>query len=359
MNEFDPLNFKFRWMDEGTVTGYVALAGSFDGKTLTLGDETYSVSSIAGVVTHENVLCVVLDENEYQQINVVVSGETADTVKRAIDASRSGLLAAEEQKQLNEQGQGASFRSQVCPYCNATISLSKFADTPQCYCEYCMTLFTIRGQYGSQNITANALDENLEQKYRMCDECGMYAYPRQFTIFYFIFLVYFLHWISNKTVRCPACMRFEAWKMLFGNIFGLLGLPVAFIQLFRSYRGKIEKGPLKGLDDANILANRGKIDRALDRYDVLMDNLPINAGIKYNIGSGLLTKGDVPHAETMFLLSLEDCANFAPSLSGLHFCYNALDKKEALQQLKFQMGIEAINELEQFGDEMWDDDVQV
>jgi len=87
-----------------------------------------------------------------------------------------------------------------------------------------------------------------------------------------------------------------------------------------------------------------------------MDNLPINAGIKYNIGSGLLTKGDVPHAETMFLLSLEDCSNFAPSLSGLHYCYTALDKKKELEQLEFQMGIERDMALERLEQEMWNEE---
>ncbi len=344
-------------MDDGNVSGFLSMVGTFDRKTLTLGEDSYPVSAIIAVAAHEGVLSLVIsDEDDYLTPSIVVSGEQPETIKRAIDRSSSGLRAAEEHKQMVAEGQGASFRSEICPHCDATISLSKYADSPQCYCDYCETLFTIRDQYRNDDVAEGSLDETLESKYRMCEECGMYSYPRQFTIFYFIFLVYFLHWTSNKTVRCPACMRFEAWKMLFGNIFGLLGLPVAFIQLFRSYRGKIEKGPLKGLDDANILANRGKIDKALDRYDALMDNLPINAGIKYNIGSGLLTKGDIPHAETMFQLSLEDCSNFAPSLSGLHFCYRSLDKKDELKQLEFQMGIDSSNELEQFGNEMWDEE---
>ena len=357
LNEFDPLNFKFRWMDEGNVTGFRAIAGSFDGKTLKLGEDVYLVDQVEAAGSSDNMLSLIINQDdEYESFTIVVVGEKPETIKRAIDSRRSAMGVSEEHKRLVAQGQGASFRSEVCPHCDATISLSKFADSPQCYCDFCETLFTIRDQHASQAIEASSLDRTLEAKYRMCEECGMYSYPRKFTKFYFIFLVYFIHWTSDKTVRCPACMRIEAWKMLFGNVFGLLGLPVALVQLFRSYRGKIEKGPLKGLDDANILANRGKIDRALDRYDALMDNLPINAGIKYNIGSGLLTKGDVPHAETMFLMSLEDCSNFAPSLSGLHFCYSSLDKKKEREQLEFQMGIEADMALERLEQEMWDEE---
>ena len=342
-------------MDEGNVSGGMfALTGSFDGKILTLDEEAFPVESLIGVGVYDQVLSlIVTHEDDTISRTIVLKGENPKTLKRAIDGSRSSIEVAEEHKRLVAQGQGASFRSEVCPHCTATISLSKFADSPQCYCDYCETLFTIRSQHGGFELESNTLAADLEQKYRMCEECGMYSLPRKFTKFYFVFLLYFMHIVSEKTVRCPGCMRWEAWKMLVGNVFGLLGLPIAFTQLIRSYRGRIEKGPLKGLDDANILANRGKIDRALDRYDTLMDNLPINAGIKYNIGSGLLTKGDVPHAEAMFHLSLEDCSNFAPSLSGLLFCYQSLNKAEQQKQLEFQMGLDEIDdpELESFMEE--------
>jgi len=348
-------------MDEGNVSGGMfALTGSFDGQNLTLDEEVFPIRLIVGVGTYDHVMSLVIsneDDTERDTRSIVFKGESPDAVRRAIDGSRSSFEVAEEQKRLIEEGQGSSFRSEVCPHCTASISLSKFADSPQCYCHYCETLFTIRSQHGARELESITLVQSEEPNYRMCEECGMYSFPRKFSKFYFVFLLYFMHIVSEKTVRCPGCMRWEAWKMLVGNIFGLLGLPVAITQLVRSYRGRVEKGPLKGLDDANILANRGKIDRALDRYDELMDNLPINAGIKYNIGSGLLTKGDVPHAEAMFLLSLEDCSNFAPSLSGLLFCYQALEKNEQRAQLEFQMGLDEIKgpELEGLKEFMWEE----
>ena len=72
---------------------------------------------------------------------------------------------------------------------------------------------------------------------------------------------------------------------------------------------------------------------------------------------GLLTKGDVPHAEAMFLLSLEDCSNFAPSLSGLLFCYQNLEKNEQRAQLEFQMGLDELQGSERDGlkEFMWDE----
>ena len=359
MKQPDPITFKFRWMDEGNVSGGMfALTGSFDGSHLTLDEEIYPISTIHGVGVYDHVMAIVVEQDEEQLSRTIVfKGESPKNVKQAIDGARSVIEVAEEQKRLIEEGQGDSFRSEVCPHCTASISLSKFADSPQCYCGYCETLFTIRDQYSGHELESNTLQQSLEPKYRMCETCGMYSFPRTFSKFYFIFLLYFTHVVSEKTVRCSACMRWEAWKMLFGNIFGLLGLPVAVTQLIRCYRSRVEKGPLKGLDDANILANRGKIDRALDRYDMLMDNLPINAGIKYNIGSGLLTKGDVPHATTMFLMSLEDCSNFAPALSGLLFCYQSLGKDADRKQLEFQMGIDMFDhsQLESFKEVLWEE----
>lgn len=343
MNEADPLTFKFRYMEGGSVAGgMLPLTGSFDGKTLTLAEETWPVKSIVATHLHERALTIAIEhEDDWRSLVIAVSGEQPETVKRAIDGGRSNFEVALEQTRLIELGQGASFRSEPCPHCEASISLSRFADTPQCYCPYCETLFAIREPHRSHDLDSKTLAQDLETKYRLCDECQMYSYPKKFRVFYFVFLFYYMHFSSEKTVRCPACMRWEAWKMFFANIFGLLGLPVAISALIHCYRGRVEKGPLKGLDDANLLANRGKIDRALDRYDLLMDNLPISAGIKFNIASGLMKQGDVPHAETMFLLSLEDCANYEPSLEGLHECYESQGKTEKLKELEFQMGYEA------------------
>jgi hypothetical protein len=336
MNEIDPIKFKFRWMEGGNVSGFMGQIGSFDGVTLKLADYEFPVDSVIAAEYADKVMSIVVQgEEDFEHLNIVLNGSSSpDRIKKAIDRSRSLLKVTQEQKDLVARGLGGTFRSQICPHCESTISLSRFTQTPQCFCEHCDSLFTIRGNYGDRELEEQTLDASIEGNYRMCDECDMYSSPKTFSVFYFVFLFYFIHWSSDKTTRCPACMRTEAWKMFFANIFGFLGLPVAIVQLFRSYRGKVDSGPLKGLDDANILANKGKIEKALDRYDVLMDNVPVNAGIKFNIGSGLLTKGDVESAETMFLLSLEDCANYWPSLRGLHFCYRSLDKTEELKQLE-------------------------
>ena len=321
-------------MDQGNVTGGMfSLVGSIDDKQLTLDEESWPVKSIVGTECDAPTLSLLIEEDDnWKDFSIAVGGNDAETVKQAIDAARSKHIVAQEQVRLIQEGQGDSFRSEVCPHCGASTSLSRFPDSPQCFCNYCETLFTIGQNQTTFHVDSETLDPALEPKYRICEHCEMYSYPKKFRIFYFVFLLYFMHFASEKTVRCPACMRWEAWKMLMANIFGLLGLPTAITQLSRSYRSRVEKGPLRGLDDANILANRGKIDRALDRYDLLMDNVPINAGIKYNIAAGLMKKDDLTR-KRCFCCRWRTVRITSRRSSGLHDCYQHLGKTRELKEL--------------------------
>jgi len=339
--EPDPkfMKFKFRWLDaDGNEGGmFSTKKGQFDGETIKLDDVEFPVDLILRIAVRDKSIFMLLpmvDEQgnlseEPQSIYISIHGTNAKKLKQAIDGARSDVFAEQEKADLKAKGLSQQYRSATCPFCNATISLSRLPETPQCYCSYCETLFMIAEAPFGQS---EGLSRQQESKHRLCEECSMYSKPRKFTIFYFIFLLYFINWSQRPTWRCPGCMRWDAWKMLFGNVFGLIGLPVAIVQLFRSYGSKASTGPLRGLDDANILANKGKIDKALDRYDRLMDNLPINAGIKFNIGSGLMTKGDISSAETMYRLSLDDCANYFPSLNGLAACLEDQNRDDELKK---------------------------
>ena len=333
--------FKFKWIDgEGNETGFLKKRGEFNGETLKLDYVEVLVDGIASIAVRDKFLAMVLpnlsDEEDsiddpFQTLTIAVYGIGAEPLKRMINGARSDVVAANEKKQLDAKGLGHQFRSAQCPFCDATVLLSRLPETPQCYCDYCETLHTVDtgGGFGQ----TEGLSQKQESKFRICDECDMYSQPRKFTVFYFIFLIYFVSYSHRPTWRCPGCMRGDAWKMLFGNIFGLIGLPVAIVQLFRSYYSKASSGPLRGLDDANILARKGNVDKALSRYDGLMDNVPVNAGIKFNIGWGLVYQGDYPSAETMFKLSLDDCANYRPSIRGLIICLEEQQKEEELVQL--------------------------
>lgn len=356
----EPKKFKFRWVDaNGNETGFFSSKkASFDGETLKLDDVEFPVDAILSMAVRDKYIAMVLpphagedgeSDGQPQHFTIAVYGTNAKTLKQMIDGARTDVFAEQERKDLQEKGLSSQYRDTKCPFCAATVSLSRLPETAQCYCQYCETLFTVgESAFGE----SEGLSRKQERKHRICEECNMYSQPRKFTIFYFIFLLYFISWSHRPTWRCPGCMRWDAWKMLFGNIFGFIGIPVAIVQLFRSYASKTTPGPLRGLDDANILANKGKIDKALDRYDRLMDNVPVNAGLKYNIGSGLLTKGDIPSAETMFELSLDDCANYFPSVRGLMYCYASQEKDAELKQLQKLHGWDDVPEEGEDFDEM-------
>ena len=371
MQPFDPISFKFRWVDDaGVTTGlFSSLGGSFDGEVLHLHTTEIVADSITSISSQEHYISIAAESREEgpYHITFALYGTEPKPLIKAINASRSDVLAIANQQELEAAGQGESYRQQICTHCAATVTLSFLPITPQCYCEYCETLFTVNMREHVRVLPGEApigMTSQQESEHKICDECGMYSHPRKFTIFYFYFLLYFMGWSSDKTFRCPGCMRWEAWKMFAVNIFGLLGLPVAITQLIRSYRSKTSKGPLSGLDDANILARKGKIDRALDRYDKLMDNVPINAGIKYNIAQGLMRKEDFASAKAMYTMSLEDCANYWPSVAGLANCLahlEQLDEMEALRARYSEYGaawaemdsLEMLNELDVIESEMW------
>lgn len=335
------IEFKFRLLDNnGNETGFFrSQRGEFDGEILRLKETEIPADSIFDVVLRDKFMSVTYaDENDdVQGVAFSIYKTDLRELKQSIDISRSDRIAAREKQRLIDAGMAEGFRTQICPHCQATISLNNLPQTPQVYCDFCQTLFTNDG-----NLDQNSLDRTAEKKHRLCDDCGMYAHPRRFAIFYFYFLFVLYGWSYRKTYRCPGCMRGDAWKMFFVNIFGVLGLPVAITQLIRSYfpRGS-GGGKLKGLDNANVLANKGKIEKALDRYESMMEALPLNAGIKYNIGSGLATKGDFAHAEPMYEMSLEDCANYWPSLRGLSACYQIQEKTDQLNQLRLRYGVQA------------------
>jgi hypothetical protein len=156
--------------------------------------------------------------------------------------------------------------------------------SPQVYCPFCHTL-------GTMDALAGPI--KAEAQYRLCDQCGMYSKPRKFTIFYFYFLLVLYGFYQKETWRCPACMRPEAWKMLFGNLLFVIGVPVALVQLFRSYGGTDIGRLFAGLDSANLKARQGNLAGAIEAYRRILTEHPVAAGIKYNIGLAALSKNDL------------------------------------------------------------------
>ena len=162
----------------------------------------------------------------------------------------------------------------------------------------------------------------------------MFSKPKRFTIFYFYFLLVVWGFSSRVTHRCPACMRGEAWKMLLGNMPFLLGVPVAIVQLFRCYGGKLTGSVTADLDAANLKARKGDMLAALQGYQKVLEQVPFAAGVKYNLALALLQQNEIQRAAETLELVLTDCANYAPAYSVLSGCYEHLGEEVKLKELR-------------------------
>ncbi len=175
-----------------------------------------------------------------------------------------------------------------------------------------------------------------ESRLHVCDHCGYYAQPEEYSIFYFIFLLVFFAWSSKRVRMCHACVRPEVWKMLAGNLLFVIALPAAVVQLVRAYYG----GPTRSrefaeLDRGNVLAKKGRAAEAANAYEAICQRVPAAAGVRYNHGLALVRAGQIMEAAEQFEAALGDCANYEPGYTMLAHCYQRLrdvDRLHALQQ---------------------------
>lgn len=328
-----PLEFRFHWLNnQGQQQGFLRKKGSFDGETLKLDDVEIPASVIVHVETRENRMALSAMTSNGQATTVLLMPATrkdTDRIKSALDIARSDEWARMHRRDLEQKGRGHAYRDAVCPHCNATLILTDMPVTPQLFCRFCHALSTV-----SADVDPVAGEQHL----RICEECGMFSKPRRFTIFYFYFLLVVYGYNYRMTWRCPPCMRGEAWKMLFGNLIFLLGVPVALTQLFRSYGGTDFSGPFKGLDTGNIRARNGDFAGALSQYRAIQERVPYSAGIKYNLGLALRREGDRERAAGAFQAALNDCGNYAPAYAHLRELYAELGETGKLADLKRTWG---------------------
>ena len=343
------LSFKFQWIDDnGNATGFLRKRGSFDGETLVLDDVEIPAGIMTQVETRDNrlIFAALTESGEPAVMAINLSRRAADELKTAIDISRSDVWADFHKQRLEENGRLAAYRDEECPSCGATLLLTDMPQTPQLFCHFCDTLTTIDP----------AVDPPAgERSLRICDECSMFSQPRKFTIFYFYFLLVIYGFSQRSTWRCPVCMRGDAWKMLFGNLIFVLGVPVAIVQLLRSYGGSVVGGSFKGLDTANLKARKGDLLGALDGYRTILHRVPHSAGVKFNLGRALLEQNETSRAAETFRLTLDDCSNYAPAYQLLVLCYEQLGETEKLEVLR-QMWDDEDDDDEEASELTFDDD---
>lgn len=324
-----PLEFRFHWLnDQGQPQGFRRKKGRFDGELLVLDDVEIPAAAILHVEVRENRMAMAVMTADGKQATVLLmpaSRRDTERIKSALDIARSDVWAQMHREELEKKGRGHAVRTSVCPHCDATLILTDMPVTPQIYCRFCHSLSTV-----SPDLEPVPGERTL----RICDECGMFSKPRRFTIFYFYFLLVVYGFHYRFTWRCPPCMRGDAWKMLFGNLIFLLGVPVALVQLFRSYGGTDFVGPFKGLDTGNIRARKGDFAGALDQYRAIQERVPHSAGIKYNLGFALRQQGDRERAAGAFQAALDECSNYAPAYAHLRELYADLGATEQLKQLR-------------------------
>ena len=326
----EPYRFKFHWLDEnGNQQGVFRKKGEFHGDTLKLDDTELPAGAILQAQTFENkiMLTVPTGPEEFASVLFMPSSKSAtNELKKRLDIARSRSWADNHKNQLAEQGRGAVYREAECPHCRATLILSDMPTTPQVYCHFCDSLSTV-----DQNPPQG------EAKLGLCDECGMYSQPQRYTVFYFVFLLV-IYWFKSGTAKkCRACMRSDAWKMLFGNLIFLLGVPNAVYQLIRAYSGgSIFEGAYSGLNAANIAARNQKWDKATASYKHVLDSVGVSAGVKYNLGLALRAAGNDAQAARSFEVSLADCSNYAPAYHHLVELYPTLGESDKLRELQQQ-----------------------
>lgn len=280
--------------------------GSHDGDRLAIGKMEIPDRDIRYVNRVDDQLHIGWDDVDLgpRVVSMIIDADLAPVVA----AVHYGLSRREFDQQLEHaasEGMGTRCRDAVCQHCSARIlSVEDYPWAPQIYCKWCDSL----------NTTIDVAElGNLERDYRICPGCSMYSRPRKFTIAYFWFLIFHAD-VSHKVVHCcNDCMRPQAWKMVFGNLFGLLGMPLAMTQLVRVYRDSIKGGPFRDLDHANRLLKRGRVDRALDKYWKIVERHPVSSGVLYNVALGLLAQGDRSHARETLELALANCANYQPA----------------------------------------------
>jgi hypothetical protein len=326
-----PLAFKFKWLtNEGQPMGLVSKRAQFDDEGLRLDDGTVPAGSLlrAQRVLDRVVVEFVDGQGRVARCAFQVTSPRAEVVRDALNVVASRNWAEHRKRALREAQSPFAFRVRECPHCGATVEFSGRAVTPQLYCPYCESIGLPGGQ-------GDPRDRHLG----LCDACGFYARPVQFTevFFWFAFVVYGFTW--RKKLLCRACMRAEAWTNLAKNLVFVLGVPFAAYQVARAYAGgHVADGPYAGLDGGNAYARARRCDLAVARYLDLESRLPHCAGVRFNRGRALARSRRQQEAVEALEAALRDCSNFEPAYKLVLRSLKHVGRHERAAQLRTQWG---------------------
>lgn len=321
-----PIKFKFQFLNnKGKARGMLRTKGTFNGQTLVLGKQEYPAAQILHAESRFDRLVMAMRgaDGAVNGLGIVCGAADAKMLARVISRASTGHRADQRRAALRAQGREHEFVVVECPHCKALVDLSGFADSPQAWCYSCDTLFTRDGTGPAD-----------ERQYHLCESCGFFAQPQNFTEFYFYFLLVVYGFRYSKHHFCHTCMRSKAWTMFGVNLPFLLGVPVAVTQLGRAYfGGSSRSATFKGLDKANALAKKRKADDAVREYESILARHPMCAGIYFNQAFAHAGVGKFDDAIAAADNAMLIAANYIPARDMLAAFYEATKREDDLKQL--------------------------
>ncbi len=336
----EAITFKFKFLNsEGHEDSFLAKKGALSPEGLVLGDESLPIEALGKASLHSKkyILLALNSSDEAVSIGLAVTkGRAADLV-RAMNALSSARLAKHYREAVQESGEGGVFRFARCPYCRATINLSELPHSDQTACGYCDRLFS------PENKAVAA-----EADFCLCEHCGYYGRVQARTMFYFYFLLVIWGFQSDELTACSVCAQKKNGWMVLANLLFIIGLPNALYQWGRCLRAiEFDRSAFGGLEKANQLAEKGKVDEAVVYYDRLTRHLGLAGGVHYNKGRALLLHQRAEEAVPALEQALSECSNYFPSLQLLLDAYEQCGRHEQLAGLKKRYGLDVAPPAEQ------------
>ncbi len=317
------LGFEFKLIRNGQAQGVRFQKGKATGQQFMLGEQSLDYDAIGDTTTRENRLFMKiapgtqLDKKFSEALNGNVLGISvhkteALELERYIDRRCSDVQVERNRQRLFQAGRGDLFRTVACPECQAVIDLSELDKTPFTYCRFCESIFTQARVATQGNI------------YHICDECHMFDRIRDYTEFYFYFLVVVYGYSSKTRYVCDNCAHSIFKKTLLMNLLFIIGVPFSIYVKIKSLTGRAPH--LKKLAEANSLARKGRYRKARAIYSLLYKKIPEHPGLLTNQGLGHLAGGDESGALAHLQRAQKACCNYIPALWWINRITSASEK---------------------------------
>ena len=233
----------------------------------------------------------------FGHVAIGVYGNRAAKLKLKIDRASSAAHAEWKRAQLLAAGRADQFRAVTCPDCQSTVDLSGMPSAPYTYCPCCQTVFA------ADSILTRG------EEYRICTTCGFFGRVRDFTEWYFMFVVIIIAYQSQKKQLCGRCRSSLKWGMFFGNLLiGFLGIfPYIVWRLCTMERPNASN---RALRRSRQLARKGKVQRLSEVYRPVYEFWPDHPGLLFNEAIACVNAGDQPGAIERTRRLSKACPNF-------------------------------------------------